>query len=64
MTATAVRSNGSLELPNTRPQDEGLRIANLLDGRIDLSFQSTVLRFEVEQRNLDFVGHGKGLPDG
>jgi hypothetical protein len=36
----------------------------LLDGRIDLGFQSAVLRFEVEQRNLDFVGHGKGLPDG
>jgi hypothetical protein len=39
-------------LANRRPQDESLRVAESLNGSIDLGFEGAVLGFEIEQGDL------------
>jgi hypothetical protein len=53
--AAAVRRDFGLELPYGRPQDERLRVAEVLDGGIDLGFEGAVLGLEIEQGDL----HGR-----
>jgi len=61
--AAAVGGDGAFKLLHGGPEDEGLSVADTLDGGIDFGFQGPILGLEVQQRDLHGRCHAADYSD-
>jgi len=61
--AAAVGGDGTLEFLYRGAEDEGLRVADTLDGSIDFGFQGPILGLEVQQGDLHGRCHAADYSD-